>query len=177
MDLLDVKKPNVANPGAGGGINTEIILIQASDVATFPALDADGVTYKTPIVMKAGKYARVFYMTQETIAPSEKKAKGENSDGGNWQVSVEGNFPGLGKAIQKFKKDFGFNFEGYVIIRHVTENVNYILGEPGYYVKVDDVDAKWNAKGKGTKFQFQADQANPICFYDAAIPFQTTSGV
>lgn len=177
MDLIDVLKPVTSNPGSGGGINSEIYLIQSKDIATFPVRDIDGVSIKTPIIMKSGKYARLFYMTQETIVPKEKKVKGENSDGGNWSVSVEGSHPGLDKAIQAFKANFGFNFEGYVLIKHVASNSIYLLGEPGNLVKIDDIDSTWNAKGKGTKFQFQADQSQPMAFYDAAIPLPTPSGV
>ena len=63
--LFDLAKPTVRNAGGGGGIKSEIILIQEADIdwATFPARDTDGVTIADDIQLLTGKFMHSFYMT------------------------------------------------------------------------------------------------------------------
>ena len=46
ISLFDLAKPTVRNAGDGGGIKSEIILIQEADIdwTSFPARETDGVT-------------------------------------------------------------------------------------------------------------------------------------
>ncbi len=56
--LFDLAKPTVRNVGGGGGIKSEIILIQEADIDwdTFPQKDTDGVIMAADIAMKTGKF-------------------------------------------------------------------------------------------------------------------------
>lgn len=172
--LFDLARPDGNNVGAGGGVDTEIILINAIDVdlSTFPARLEDGVTISTNIPMKAGKYMHRFYMTTGTIEPIEKKLKGENKDCGGFEVGVKGFFPGLAQAVQKWKANFGFGFEGFVIIQNCATSTKYLLGEPCNLVSVDDMEAIWGAsvdKGKGTNFIFKGTQSAPMAIYSGEL--------
>ena len=53
ISLFDLAKPTVRNAGGGGGIKSEIILIQEADIDwdTFPQRDTDGVTMAADIAM------------------------------------------------------------------------------------------------------------------------------
>ena len=54
--LFDLAKPSVRNAGGGGGIKSEIILIQEADIDwdAFPERDVDGVTIVGDIAMMNG---------------------------------------------------------------------------------------------------------------------------
>ena len=56
--LFDLAKPTVRTAGGGGGIKSEIILIQEADIDwdTFPPRDTEGVTIAADIAMKTGKF-------------------------------------------------------------------------------------------------------------------------
>jgi hypothetical protein len=101
--LFDLAKPAVRNAGGGGGIKSEIILIQEADIdwTTFPERDADGVTIADDIQLKTGKFMHSLYMTQGTIKPSQKKLKGSNQDCGGYEIGLEGFDPELRDRLQR----------------------------------------------------------------------------
>lgn len=175
-DLFDIRRPDENLPGNGGGINSEIILVQEEDVHIFPSRTADLVTVSGNIILKSGKASRVLYMTQETISPKQKKVMGDNSDSGAWETILEGTHPGISDLILKFNAMFGFRFRGYVFIRDLVKNKMFFIGEPGNPVTIADSDFNWSSKSKGTKFVFKSEQSSVVGIYTGAYPFQNAVG-
>jgi hypothetical protein len=180
VPLFDLARPSGDNAGAGGGIDTEIILINAIDVdmANFPTRGVDNTTIVGDIPMKADKYMHRFYMTQGTIKPLEKKVKGANKDCGGYEVGIEGFYPGIEEAVQKWKSNFGFSFEGFVIIQNCSGNKKYLLGEPCNLIYVDDIETLWGEevdKEKGGKFIFKGKQSMPMAIYSGKIKYDPGS--
>ena len=174
ISLFDLAKPTVRNAGGGGGIKSEIILIQEADIdwATFPERDADGVTIAADIAMKTGKFMHSFYMTQGTIKPSQKKLKGSNQDCGGYEIGLEGFYPGIEKAVQKWIQNFGIDFKGIVIIQNCASNKRYLIGEPCNLVHIETIETTWGEeidKDKGHKFGFLCKQGSPMAFYEGLL--------
>ena len=180
VSLFDIARPTGSNPGAGGGVDSEIILIHSDDINwdTYPAAGADGVTISTNIPLKAGKYMHRFYMTPDVIEPYMKKIKGGNKDSGGYEVGVKGFFPGIGASVLKWIANFGYQFEGIVIIQNCADGVKYIIGEKCNHVYCDDIQSKWGStveKEKGNDFDFKSKQKNPIGIYTGAILYDPGS--
>jgi hypothetical protein len=172
--LFDLVKPAIRNAGGGGGIKSEIILIQESDIdwTTFPARDLDGVTIADDIQLLAGKFMHSLYMTQGTIKPSQKKLKGSNEDCGGYEIALEGFYPGIEKAVQKWIQNFGIDFKGIVIIQNCTANRRYLIGEPCNLVHIETIETTWGEeidKDKGHKFGFLCKQGSPMAFYEGVL--------
>ena len=179
--LFDLARPTGSNVGSGGGIKSEIILIQEADIdwSAFPTRDAtDKTTITSDIVLKADKYMQRFYMTQKTIKPNQKLLKGSNDDCGGFEITLEGFYPGIEKAVQKWIAQFGIGFKGIVIIQNCAANVKYLIGEPCNCVSIDDIDTTWGEeieKDKGSKFVFKSKQSLPMAIYEGAISFNPAS--
>jgi len=174
IPLFDLFKPTVRNAGGGGGIKSEIILIMENDIdwTTFPERDVDGVTITTDIPLKTGKFMHSFYMTQGTIKPSQKKLKGSNQDCGGYEIGVEGFYPGIEKAVQKWIANFGIDFKGIVIIQNCASAKRYLIGEPCNLVHIETLETTWGEeidKDKGHKFGFMCKQGSPMAFYEGAL--------
>lgn len=179
VSLIDLARPAGNNPGSGGGLKSEIILIPEENInwATFQPRGPDGITV-IDIPMKTGKYMKRFYMTPDVIEPSEKKIKGSNVDCGGWEVSVKGFHPGFADAVMSWIALNGYSFKGLVIIQNGTENKKYLLGEYGNLVYVDDIQSKWGAsveKDKGHEITFSAKMKNTIGTYTGQIKYDPTS--
>ena len=179
VSLVDLSRPTGSNPGAGGGVKSEIILIPNSDIdwSTFPAKAADGVTVSN-IPMKAGKYMKRFYMTADVIEPSMKKIKGGNKDSGGYEVSLKGFHPGWGDAIMSWIALYGYAFEGLVIIQNCADGKKYLIGEACNLVYCDDIQSAWGAtveKEKGNTFTFVSKMKTPVGIYTGAIKYDPTS--
>ena len=178
ISLFDLTKPAIRNAGGGGGIKSEIILVLEVDVdwATFPPRDIDGVTITGDIPMKTGKFMHSFYMTQGTIKPSQKKLKGSNQDCGGFEIGLEGFYPGIEKAVQKWIQNFGIDFRGLVIIQDYSLARKYLIGEPGNLVHIETIDTTWGEeidKDKGHKFGFLCKQGSPMAFYEGDLVIDT----
>ena len=174
ITLLDLAKPTERNAGGGGGIKSEIILIQEADIdwTTFPERHPDGVTIGDNILMLAGKFMHSFYMTQGTIKPSQKKLKGSNQDCGGFEIGLEGFYPGIEKAVQQWIASFGIDFKGLVIIQNCASQKRYLIGEPCNLVHIENIDTSWGEeidKDKGHKFGFLCKQGSPMAFYEGAL--------
>jgi hypothetical protein len=180
ISLIDLGRPSGDNPGSGGGIDSEIILIHNDDIewSTFPSRSADNVTIISNIPLKAGKYMHRFYFTQKTIKPSQKKVKGSNDDSGGWEVGIEGFYPGIEKAIQSWMASHGISFKGLVLVQNCTGNKRYLMGEPCNLVVIDAIDTAWGediSKDKGSKITFKSLQSLPMAIYEGAITYDPTS--
>lgn len=180
IGLFDLARPSGNNVGAGGGLDNEIILINAADVdmSQFPVRGEDGVTISGDIVMKTNKYMHRFYMTQGTIEPNMKKVKGENKDCGGYEISLSGFYPGMEASILKWIENFGFAFEGFVIFQNCSQNKRYLVGEPCNLVTVEDIESKWGAeidKAKGSNFKFLTKQSHVMANYEGAISYDPSS--
>jgi hypothetical protein len=178
--LFDLARPDGDAVGGGGGIKSEIILIQGCDIDwdNWPAMESDGITLKSDIPLKASKYMHRFYMTQGTIKPTEKKLKAANKDCGGFEIGLAGFFPGIGKAVQKWKSQFGIAFEGIVLIQNCASNVVFLIGEPCNLAHIDTLDTAWGediSKEKGTTFTFLSQQSKPLCFYEGTITYNPAS--
>ncbi len=113
-----------------------------------------------------------FYMTQGTIKPSQKKLKGSNQDCGGFEIGLEGFYPGIEKAVQKWIQNFGIDFKGIVIIQNCASNKRYLIGEPCNLVHLETIDTTWGEeidKDKGHKFGFLCKQSSPMAFYEGAL--------
>lgn len=179
VTLFDLAKPTGTNPGAGGGIKSSIILINGDDIDwdNFPSR-TDGSIITANIPLKAGRFMHRFYMTQETIIPSQKLLVGGNKDCGGYEISLAGFFPGIGKAVQKWIANFGVGFQGLIIIENCSTGTNFLIGEPCNMVYISALDTVWGtdiSKPKGTTFTFLAKQAVPMAFYEGAILYDPSS--
>jgi hypothetical protein len=177
--LIDLARPNSNNPGSGGGIKSEIILIPAENInwGTTPARAVDGVTI-SDITLKAGKYMKRLYMSADVIEPSQKKIKGSNIDSGGWEISIKGFYPGFGQAIMSWIALHGYSFKGIIIIQNCADGTKYMIGEPCNYAYIDDVQSKWGAtveKERGQEITFTAKQPNPMAIYTGVIKYDPTS--
>ena len=178
--LFDLAKPSVRNAGGGGGIKSEIILIQEADINwdTFPQRDADGVTIADDIQLLTGKFMHSLYMTQGTIKPSQKKLKGSNQDCGGYEIGLEGFYPGIEKAVQAWKAQFGISFKGLIIIQNCSEGIMYLIGEKCNLAHIDNIDTTWGEevdKEKGSKFTFTSKQSTPMAIYEGVIEYDPSS--
>ena len=178
--LFDLARPTGSNPGAGGGLDSEIILINSEDIdwSTFPARGADGVTLSADIPLKAGKYMHRFYMTPDVIEPYFKKIKGGNKDSGGYEVGVKGFYPGMELAVLKWIQNFGYQFDGIVIIQNCANNTKYYIGEPCNLVYCDNIESVWGStvdKEKGNNFTFMSKQKNSLGIYSGAITYDPGS--
>ena len=170
-DLMDIDKPAIANPGAGGGINSIIYAVLKDDVETFPARDVDLVTISTDLVLSTGKYIHQIYATHQTIEPKETKLSGENKDCGGVEISLNFFHPGLGAAIQEFKAKH-MNSDFYLLIKNCSTGTVYLIGEPCNPAWLDAWEASWGktvAEGKGTTFTFKSQQSLPMAIYAGAL--------
>jgi len=177
--LIDLARPTGNNPGSGGGMKSQIILIPDENIdwANTPERSADG-TSLTNIALKAGKYMKRFYMTSDVIEPSLKKLKGSNQDCGGWEVGVKGFHPGWGDAVMSWIALNGYSFKGLVILQSGFDGKKYLLGENGNLVYCDDIQAKWGAsveKDKGMEFTFTGKQSNTYAVYTGVLKFDPTS--
>ncbi|MCX6252532.1 MAG: hypothetical protein NTX61_17495 [Bacteroidetes bacterium] len=115
ISLFDLAKPVEKNPATGGGINSQIILVQESDInwGQFPACDVVyGVTITQNIPLKAGKYFHRLYLTQGTIKPAQKKLKGSNQDCGGYHEVFSWRSPSTRKdSLRKLDGKFVFVIE------------------------------------------------------------------
>ena len=78
--------------------------VNDSDIASMP--------------LKAGKYMKRFYMTDDVIEPAQKKIKCGNVDSGGWEVSLKGFFPGWGDAVMAWIATNGYACKGCAIFRN-----------------------------------------------------------
>lgn len=180
ISLFDLSRPSGSNPGAGGGLDSEILLIHADDIDwdNYPARDADGVTISTDIPLKDGKYMHRFYMTPDVIEPYQKKIKGGNKDSGGYEVGVKGFFPGIDTAVLKWIANFGYQFQGIVIVQNCANSQKYIIGEPCNLVYCDDIQSVWGStveKEKGNNFDFKGKQKSPLGIYSGAVSYDPGS--
>jgi hypothetical protein len=170
-DLMDILKPNIANPGAGGGIKSIVYAILVANVKVFPARGADLVTISSPFQLNLGKNAHVIYATNQTIQPKETKLNGDNKDSGGVEISLEFFHPGLSAAIQEFKAKH-MNSDFYILIQNCTANLTYLIGEPCNPVWLDAWESTWGKTvkdGKGTTFTFKSEQSLPMAIYSSDI--------
>ncbi len=179
VSLVDLARPTGNNPGSGGGMKSQIILIpdESIDWPNTPSRSADGLTL-TNIALKSGKYMKRFYMTSDVIEPGMKKLKGTNQDCGGWEVSLKGFHPGWGDAVMSWIALNGYSFKGLVMIQNGADGKKYVLGENGNLVYCDDINAKWGAsveKDKGLDFTFIGKQSNTYATYSGVLKFDPTS--
>lgn len=175
--LFNVPKPEGQNPGAGGGIKTEIYICLEDDVDTFPTRGSDLITISSDILMKAGKYWHLLYGTDKTIEPSEKKLPGPNEDSGGWELTLKLFHPGIYAKIQEFKAKHAFE-RFYIIIRNCQTNTMFLIGEPCNPVSMNAVETKWGktmAEGKGNDFTFISQQSLPMAIYSGTVTLDESS--
>jgi len=180
--LFDLARPTGDTVGSGGGIKSEIILLHDSDIdwALFP-VRGTGQTLSVitgDIKMKTGKFMHRFYMTQGTIKPSMKILKGANQDSGGYQVSLEGNYPGIEKAVLSWIAQFGVSFKGLIIIQNCSEGKKYLIGEACNLAHIENIDTTWGEevdKEKGNKITFTAKQSYPMALYEGTIAYDPGS--
>ena len=179
VSLVDLIRPAISNPGAGGGLKSEILLIHNDDINwnSFPDRTATGEVI-TDIPLKAGKYMHRFYLTQDVIEPSSKKLKGSNNDCGGYEVQLKGFSPGWNNAILSWIALYGYSFKGLVIMQNCTDGKRYLIGEPCNPVYVDDIQSSWGvdvSKDKGHNFIFGSKQSKPIAIYTGVVKYDPTS--
>ena len=179
VSLIDLARPAGSNPGSGGGLNSEILLIHSENIdwLTYPARGATGETI-ADIPLKAGKYMHRFYMTSDVIEPSQKKIKGSNKDSGGYEIQLKGFYPGWGNAVLSWIAQYGYAFEGIIIIQNNADGKRYVIGEPCFLTLIDDIQSAWGAtveKDKGHTITFGAKQKNPMGIYTGAIKYDPGS--
>ena len=178
--LVDLARPAGSNnPGGGGGVKSEILLIpdDAINWAAFPDRAVDGITLAS-LPLKTGRYMKRFYMTDDVIEPGQKKLKGSNVDCGGWEITLKGFYPGWGDAVMAWIANNGYAFKGVVIFRNCADGKKYLIGEPCNLVHIDDIQSKWGAsveKDKGHEITFMSKQSKPLAVFTGAIVYDPTS--
>lgn len=166
-DLIDIAKPAGASPGAGGGLNNEVIVMLEDDVLSLPVRDEDMVTMTGDITMKPGKTMHSIYGTPKTLEPILKKLKGDNIDITAFEVGLKFFHPDLATAILSFMaKHSGSKF--FLILRNCASARMYFLGEMCNPVMADEFESVWGKNlvdGKGTNFTFLGQQTLPYAVY------------
>ncbi|MCX6305504.1 MAG: hypothetical protein NT040_11100 [Bacteroidetes bacterium] len=179
VTLVDLARPAGNNPGAGGGIKSEILLIPEDSInwAAFPDRTLNDSTIAS-LPLKVGKFMKRFYMTDDVIEPGQKKIKGGNVDSGGWEISLKGFHPGWGDAVMAWIASYGYAFKGCVIIRNCADGKKYLIGEPCNVVHIDDIQSKWGSsveKEKGHEITFVSKQSKPIAIFTGPIVYDPTS--
>jgi hypothetical protein len=177
--LVDLARPVGNNPGSGGGVKSEILLIPEESInwAAFPDRTLNDSTIAS-IPLKAGKYMKRLYMTDDVIEPGLKKLKGSNVDCGGWEVTLKGFYPGFGDAVMAWIASNGYSFRGLVIFRNCADGKKYLLGEPCNVVHIDDIQSKWGTsveKDKGHEITFMSKQSKPLAIFTGALVYDPTS--
>ena len=174
-DLIDIEKPALAKPGAGGGIKSILYLVAEADVELeqFPARGSDQVTITADLPLKTGKHIHRVYATEKTIEVVEKKLKGPNKDAGGFEISVKGFHPGVEKAIQEFKaKHSDGSFFLFIKVRVAGAWRVYLIGLPYNSVTLDDFETKFGkdaSEGRGTDLMFLCQQIEPMAIYEGQL--------
>jgi hypothetical protein len=180
VSLFDLAAPSTGNAGAGGGIDSEIILIPDENIdwPNFPSRTVNGSTIGTTIPLKAGKYMHRFYATQGTIKPTQKKVNGANKDCGGFEVGVECFHPGLNAEIIGWLDSFSFPFKGLIIIQNCADSKKYLFGEACNLMYLKDTDTQWGEevdKEKGNKLVFSGKQSRPFAIYTGSLTYDPGS--
>lgn len=176
-EIENIAKPAAANAGAGGGMNNEIIMLKADDVATMPDRGEDNITITADIVMKATKYMRTIYSTPETIEPTFKKVEGDNKDVTAYEVGLKFQHPGLEKAILQFMAQHA-STKFFMILRNCALSKMYLFGEPCNELLMNEVEGKWGKtvkEGKYLTFNFGTTQSLPVAIYEGALALDDSS--
>jgi len=178
FDLEDITKPAGASPGAGGGLNNEVIAILADDVAAFPARGIDLVTMTGNVEMKLGKFMHVIYATPKTLEVTHKKIKGDNVDIVGFEVGLKFFHPDLTAAILSFMAKHSAS-KFYLLLRNCSSNVTYLIGEPCNELLMEEAESVWGktlTDGKGTNFTFLGQQKNTAAIYAGTLTLADSSG-
>ncbi len=177
-ELEDITKPAGASPGAGGGLNNEVIIMLEEDVLTLPARGPDLITMTGEIAMKPGKFMHSIYGTPKTLEPTLKKIKGDNSDITAFEVGLKFFHPGLAAAILAFMaKHSGSKF--YIILRNCAVETQYFIGEKCNPIMMEEAESVWGkmlTEGKGTNFTFLGQQTLPYGIYVGGLTLSDNSG-
>lgn len=177
--LFDLAGPTEGNAGAGGGLDTEIILIPDENIdwPNFPDRTSNGSKLAT-IPLKAGKYMHRFYATQGSIKPGQKKLKGTYKDCGGFEETIECFHPGMNAEIIAWIDSFAFPFKGLIIIQNCADSKKYVFGEKCNLMYVDDAETMWGEevdKDKGNKLTFKGKQSRPFCLYEGSLTYDPGS--
>ncbi|MCX6279229.1 MAG: hypothetical protein NT004_14200 [Bacteroidetes bacterium] len=132
------------------------------------------------IAMNTGKFMHSFYMTQGRIKQSQKKLKGSNLDCGGYEIGLEGFYPGIKKAVQKWIQNFGIDFKGIVIIQNCASNKRYLIGELCNLLRTETIETTWGEeidKDKGHKSGFLRKQGSLMAFYEGLLVMDPTPPV
>ncbi|NCB43569.1 MAG: hypothetical protein EOM59_13265 [Clostridia bacterium] len=177
-DLEDITKPAGSSPGAGGGLNNEVILMLEEDVESLPERGVDLVTMTGNITMKTGKYMHSIYGTPKTLEPTLKKVKGDNSDITAFEVGLKFFHPDLAAAILSFMAKHSSS-KFYLILRNCASERMYFIGEKCNPLMLDEFESIWGkllTEGKGTNFTFLGQQTLPYAIYAGTLTLSEESG-
>ncbi len=114
-------------PGAGLHPQDELILIDADDIATFPARDADGVSIADPVVLATGATGITIYMTPGTYTV-ESNSDGDPDEEG-FQPSIQASHPGNSPEIMKFKSNW-LGKRIIAILKFCNGGTPWLFGSP-----------------------------------------------
>ena len=171
--LVNVMKPAGGNPGAKGGLNPELILIDKNDVASFPAWNADYSALTGDIGMVAGKTMHIFEVTNKTL-DFKHTLTGED-DARSWDIMVEAERPGQEGALDAFLNN-NVNTDFYVIIRQCTNNTMKLCGTPCCPMKLDTAESGFR-EGNKTKITLKVtDSPYRAAIYTGALEIEGDSG-
>ncbi len=150
--LVNITKPAGGNPGAKGGINSEIIIIDKNDVLTYPERDANNTTIATDLALKAGKKMHILEATASTI-DFKHELTGED-DARSWDISLELSRPGQETAWEEFLNN-NINTDFYIINRMCATNDKKLAGTPCAPMKLDQASSGFK-EGNKTMLVFKA---------------------
>lgn len=172
-ELISVMKPTGGNPGAKGGINTHVIVIDKNDVASFPARDDKNTTIAGDIVLLAGKKMHIIEATAKTL-DFKHTLVGED-DAKAWDITLDMERPGQEAAWEEFlNNNLGTDF--YVIVRHCPSGAKKLAGGPCTPMKIDTAESGFR-EGNKTKLVFKAtDSPFRAAIYSGSLDIEGDSG-
>lgn len=121
-----------------------------------------------------------FHVKGRKIEGLEYLIKRFNQDSGGFEVGLEGSYPGIEKAVQKWIQNLGIDFKGLVIIQNGTNNRKYMIEEKDNLAHSETIDTTWGEeidKDKGHKFSFVSKQGSAMAFYEGELLMDTTTPV
>jgi hypothetical protein len=153
-----------------GGLRGEVFYTAAQHVETWPALDADGVTYSTAPVLKKGKRWAKVYTTKDTAGVTDKGV-GE-LDGGSYETELEFFHPKI--RVELIQLVNIFTNGGFIFVVKDGNGLRRVVGSPELpaYRSAEDVNAGKAAKDRnGVSFKFNASSPTPapICNFDISL--------
>ncbi len=147
-DLINIRKP-ASNAGAGGGIESEIVVMLEPGIEKMPPREADAVTISADVEFKSGYAAHVLYSTHDKIE-FKQSVVGE-TDGKATQLELTISHPGHNEKLESFMEKH-VNDAFVLALRHHSSGRVYMLGDKGQPMYIDSSESQYGATPENSTF-------------------------